>query len=638
MNQVQAEISQVDFIQQQCPVPGSDKEALNQALQGSLCGIATYIKLSNGQYWVLSRYEDDVWEFSASEFAAGTEKGGCKLDFTAIGDINARAIAKWIIWSKRASGIKPSSLNSNLLNLKLFFSWLSKSDTLSADGLTAWTARCYVAHAKSLKVKRKGELTHLGPKTLSKRFAAVQDIYTYGRSFGFVKEHPWVGSTANEQAGYVGAVRLETETKAATPIIPAETLKALSLFTKGFFDRADELLDIRGKLRAFISAGNSSNYRERQVRKYLQSLDVGFDTLGDLNEALLLLRDSCIFWILLTTGMRIHEVQGIERRAYRTETKDGETYYYIQSRSEKTYEGLTEWIAPKIAVDAIDILERYSSDLQARVERQLATAIERGDHQEVNRLQSITGKVSLASDGTTVGSGVSVLSPKNITTRRLPNLCAQIGSDWDLSAHQFRRTFANHVAHSELGDLRALKEHFKHWSGGMTALYASNDKLDQELFEDLLREQHWAEEQIKFDWFELDKPITGSPNGIASNIMKVRGDKDHIKMFKTHKDMVKSYSAGVSIKGTGIGFCTNDKECVGGMCDECDYGIIDTTHIPHWEGVLVQQINLSALTDIGEAGQAAVAGGMARAEKVLGALGVDVNKIKLENSNNNQAL
>jgi hypothetical protein len=54
--------------------------------------------------------------------------------------------------------------------------------------------------------------------------------------------------------------------------------------------------------------------------------------------------------------------------------------------------------------------------------------------------------------------------------------------------------------------------------------------------------------------------------------------------------------------------------------------------------VLVQQINLSALTDIGEAGQAGVAGGMARAEKVLGALGVDVNNIKLENSNNNQAL
>lgn len=102
--------------------------------------------------------------------------------------------------------------------------------------------------------------------------------------------------------------------------------------------------------------------------------------------------------------------------------------------------------------------------------------------------------------------------------------------------------------------------------------------------------------------------------------------------------MVQSYSADIPIKATGIAWCTNDKECVGGMCDECDYGIIDTTHIPHWKGVLVQQINLSALTDIGEAGQAGVAGGMARAEKVLGALGVDVNNIKLENSNNNQAL
>ena len=69
----------------------------------------------------------------------------------------------------------------------------------------------------------------------------------------------------------------------------------------------------------------------------------------------------------------------------------------------------------------------------------------------------------------------------------------------------------------------------------MTALYASNDDLDQELFEELLREKYWVEEEIKYSWFELDMPITGGD--IAEKIIQVRSNEQNIKTFGAVKDV-----------------------------------------------------------------------------------------------------
>lgn len=171
---------------------------------------------------------------------------------------------------------------------------------------------------------------------------------------------------------------------------------------------------------------------------------------------------------------------------------------------------------------------------------------------------------------------------------------------------------------------------------GLGIGYAYNDDLDRELFEEMLREKYWVEEQIKFDWFDLDSPITGGI--IADRIMQVRGDEEHIKTFKTKQDMVRAYSANIPIRSTGIGWCTNDDDgCMGGKCDECDHGIVDKNNLKHWEGMLIQQITLSDVDDIGEAGKAAAANGMQRCEKVLTSLGMNVEAMKVEIGNEIQA-
>ena len=226
------------------------------------------------------------------------------------------------------------------------------------------------------------------------------------------------------------------------------------------------------------------------------------------------------------------------------------------------------------------------------------------------------------------GNSIILLSGETITSNRLPNLCKKIGSDWNLSAHQFRRTFANYAVHSELGDLRALKDHFKHWSITMTALYAFNDELDAELFEELLREKYLVEEEIKQDWFELDSPITGGD--MANNIKRLRENGELIKTFGSRQEMAKAYSSSIPIRSTGIGWCTNDDECKCGKPDSCESGIVDKRHLPYWEGMLVQQMELMQVDDIGEAGKTAVEKGMRRCEKVLSALGIDVDAMKQE--------
>lgn len=597
MSSIELILTKAEFLAQQCPKPSAS--VLEQAIDGSLTGIVTYIKLANGDYQTISRYEEDVWVHPASKGTKATRESSLKLNFAKISDAQMKRMAKWVIWSKMKEGLAVDSQRGTLDKLNSYFQWVLSTDTTATHGLTAFTSSAYVKHVNTLTSKRKGEVKPLASVTKTHKFLALEELYRHCKAFDFVKEHPWSESSASEQAGRVGEVLKEARNKPKTPIIPDEVLIPLCQFTKSYLDQADEIL---------VSAKKKEQ---------------------------LLLRDSCIFWLLLTTGMRIHEVLGIKRGAYRSETKDDTTFYYIETVSEKTHTGLAEWIAPEIATTAIDILGRLSAPLQAQLERDLQKAQANNDHTEVHRLEEISDHICL-SKIQRKGNQITLLSGMTITDLRLPNLCKQIESEWNLSAHQFRRTFANYAVHSELGDLRALKDHFKHWSITMTALYAFNDDLDTELFEELLREKYLVEEEIKQDWFELDTPITGGD--MAQNIKRVREDGELIKTFGSREDMVKAYSSSIPIRSTGIGWCTNDDECKCGKPDSCESGIVDKRHLPYWEGMLVQQMKLMQLDvdDIGEAGIASVKKGMERCEKVLIALGVDVEAMKHEISKREQ--
>ncbi|WP_228767398.1 site-specific integrase [Vibrio hibernica] len=626
MSSVELMLTQAELMTQQCP--SLNDSTLEQAIAGTLVGIVTYIKIDKGCYQTLSRFEDDVWVFPASKGTKSNIKSELNLSFIAISDPQMKRMAKWIMWSKLKKGLALGTLRRTLNSLKLYFSWINSSDNSGIQSLTTFTAKAYVKYVNALTTVKNSKIKPISEIQKAHRLKTLEELYHHCKAFDFVKEHPWPESSSNEQAGYIGEV-LQERRRSKTSIIPNEVLVPLCQFTKSYLDRADELLALRDKLDAFIptAESNNANWQLTQKRKYLHSIIPQYQGLHDFNKDLWLLRDSCIFWLLLTTGMRIHEVLGIKRGAYRSEAKNDMTYYYIETVSSKTKTGLAEWIAPEIATQVIDILDRYSFPLQGRLESDLFKAKANNNYVEVHRLEGISNHVLLTIEPGNQNS-INLLSCHSISGDRLPNLCNQIDSNWNLSAHQFRRTFANYVAHSELGDLRALKDHFKHWSITMTALYAFNESLDAELFEELLREKYLEEEQIKQDLFDLDMPITGGK--IATRIKQVREDDELIKTFGSREEMVKAYSSSIPIRSTGIGWCTNDDECKCGKPDSCDSGIVDKRHLPYWEGMLIQQMKLLHLDDIGEAGKSAVEKGMERCEKVLSALGVDVEAMKLE--------
>ncbi|MEZ8107273.1 hypothetical protein [Vibrio cortegadensis] len=332
MSSIELILTEAEFLTQQCPKPNDT--VLEQAIVGSLTGIVTYIKLANGEYQTLSRYEEDEWTFPASKGTKAARANQLKLNFATISDAQMKYMAKWVAWSKMKEGLAVGSLDNYLDCLKSYFQWVLNSDTTATHGLTAFTSSAYVKHVNAITLKRNGEVKPLEPGTRVLKFLALENLYLYCEAFDFVKEYPWTESSANEQAGMVGKAR----NKPKTPIIPDDVLIPLCQFTKSYLDKADEIL---------------TSARKKES---------------------LLLRDSCIFWLLLTTGMRIHEVLGIKRGAYRSETKDDTTFYYIETVSEKTHTGLAEWIAPEIATKAIDILGRLSAPLQAQLERDLLKA------------------------------------------------------------------------------------------------------------------------------------------------------------------------------------------------------------------------------------------------------------------------
>ena len=60
-------------------------------------GIITAVKLSDGQYHVLSRYEDSLWQLPHHWFPHGVQNGQKKLNFERIGTQKLRVAAKLIM-------------------------------------------------------------------------------------------------------------------------------------------------------------------------------------------------------------------------------------------------------------------------------------------------------------------------------------------------------------------------------------------------------------------------------------------------------------------------------------------------------------------------------------------------------------
>lgn len=583
-------------------------------------GIVTSIPLNNREHFVLSRYEDDVWYLPDSWFSVNVNASNRKLNFKRIRAPALRAEAKRImflqIWGNgdQFSIPRGKTLSSHFQNLVSWVEWLRTQAIYTHADVTPLVAQRYVKHVRSLE-NRQSEQKQLAARSQLFRFSAVEICWKQLRNTPCEFDHPWADSSAIALSGHY------SHGKPSTLIIPEDVLAILFQYAESQLARADELLDHRDFLSGIVlkSTNRTGQGQERNGILSARGWPYG---VQNLNEALTILRDCCFLLILTTTGIRAHELASIKRDQWFSELRDGDRFYFLRSRSEKTYAGETQWICPEIAITSVRTLERLSEPLQADLERTIDQAIVDCNHVEISRLQGISGCVSL----TKANNKVKVLSGGSLI-KRLQCLTEHLKCNWRITPHQFRRTFANHVVHHKLGDLRYLRDHFKHWSLDMTALYAMNEVQDLELYDEIYRAFDEKRQSIIGHWLERDTPLSG---GMAPYVREMRGKHERVRTYKNRREMIDAISELVYLRSTGIAWCTNDTglDCAGGQCEDCEHGCIDESHKSFWKGLYAQQIELRQIDDCGKAASETVERTIRRCERVLMDLGVNIEELK----------
>lgn len=580
--------------------------------------IVTALKKNRDSYLVLSRFNDDIWYFPDSWFPSNTQQSSRKLVFSKIDSCwhgPLKTIMSRIIYDdtndRKFSG---STYVGTFKLLRSITTWLESVNITDMRKINSIVGHQFLTYLK------KSDLS----QNYQQRLARVLD-----KSWGLLNgtkyqfSHPWGGEN------YQSIIQHEKSLSPKTEIIPDSVLTVLFNSAENDLERVEWVLECRDIANAIAKEYSHMCYEAIAARRKKALSDLGWeDKYYSIAATIFRIRTSCIVIILLTTGMRVHEVINIKNNGFRSEVKDGDRFHYILSSSDKTYEGDTEWLAPEIAVTAVKIAQRLASPAQQQAIIEYKSAIKNNDDKEAERLFNIRDNVFLGKCGNSLGDDrkpVSTLSGHAVRGI-IRNYCKSLKVE-PISPHRFRRTFANYVVHSNLGDLRYLRDHFKHWSIDMTTLYGANEKLDMELFDLLYSEFDIEKKEIVSHWLDPDTPLSG---GLAFKLSNLRSKSEDVHHHTSQEDMVNEIAKHVNIRATGIAWCTNERNgCGGGRCEECEHGIVDDSQRFHWEAMLEQQLELIPLVeDCGEAGIASIQNGVDRCKKVLNDLGVDTSEME----------
>jgi hypothetical protein len=279
---------------------------------------------------------------------------------------------------------------------------------------------------------------------------------------------------------------------------------------------------------------------------------------------------------------------------------------------------------PEAAVQAVRVMERwakpYQDQLGAEIEMRRIRDPRDPEIAEASRHQKA---LFLASEPrrensvrTISGAGLNVALKRFARSRSV---------QWPLASHQFRRKFANYAARSQFGDLRYLKEHFKHWSLDMTLGYALNGSQEMELYAEIQGELDEIKTSVVESWLNPGARLAG---GYGTNVVAWRGSNP-VTIFKDRKHLVRSLAESTPIRSNGHAWCTADDDlCVGNglertRCGGCGNAVIGTKHAHIYRGLHDHLQEVAKVPDIGPGGLKLVERDMQRCRSVLAALGQD---------------
>jgi hypothetical protein len=343
---------------------------------------------------------------------------------------------------------------------------------------------------------------------------------------------------------------------------------------------------------------------------------------------------------------------------------DGETFFWLQGTTYKLEHEPkpAEWMVPEVVGKAVAVATRLGEPERARGDERIKvlkrTAMDRNlDEQSRAKIQMKLERVRrnrnalMAIYSSEYGS-ISVVG--NQTARnglrafsKMANLIVEQqdmdgvvkrdrirpGELWPLTPHEFRRTFAVYVARHVLGDIRYLREHFKHWSLDMTLYYARHDSgADRALINDIMTERDELQSLIIHSWMHPHSSLSGV-GGHRIAAFRSRGE---VKTVRDMRDFCHKLGESVFIRGTGHSWCMASGNGCGGQglydavrCTSCSEGVIDSTHIDIWKGIRQQQIDVLQCPDLGTPSRERSLEHLRKAERVLADLGAEVPPFKL---------
>jgi integrase len=597
----------------------------------------------DGSPMVVSRFDDDVWDFYpyiTQECVAASHK---QIDWRArlpdgrrLTDSEHAALlnsAKAFIWSLFADPIegrrRPAMLTLVTRSKTLLFllRWMVDQRLPRFINLAGRTLAYAQSVARSLDGKP------VSKTTLGHRLQVLEDIHWQRAKLDdALQVHPWPGESIASLSGFGRGSRNYVPTTEPIPDRVAVQLAQISIdYVR---NRGPQILDARDAKDAALQQKREAGYGHDTLKCTRAAIvrQWGYENAYKLTIDLNRLRTACYIVIALFSGLRESEVMSLAENciAHRLSRDGSCEVIWLHGTIYKTGERPKAWQVPSVVEEAVAILTRLTAPLRDGLRREvyelrahIPTAIDSEKSRLVRQLtigERHQDKLFLSTHARE-RKRISVLSAASVYNE-LRRFCTdhgirgENGRAYPLHSHQFRRSYARFMACAELGDLLTLRDHFGHWSLDMTVYYADGASeeyvVDQELLDMVTAEKQTRQKEIVRDYLESDAPLANGEHWLGQWRARVR-------TAPSKEALIAECAGAITINGTGHSWCVGNARgmsCGGlcvfepAMCVDCPYGIIGPEHRPVWEGIRDQQREALALHDMGASGQA-------RAQRIL---------------------
>lgn len=607
-----------------CSGPANLSERERNAL------VVTYTRGPDGMVHPLSRYGDDVWDFTPLFPHAARGDTDKRIDWT-------KVPAEWVALLKdslatfvrvrRPGGLRldPATLPKRFVTLNAFAKWCS------ANGIERYSQATPFDLARYLQKLRDDRVYD---RTLSGHMQLLRRVYD-------MREHLF-DSFSDATAREISSENLgplwepDADDARRTELLPMAEAAALFTAALDVLGGADRVLDVRDELEGTWAAqrGRAERKHWGETVKRPRVVAAGFKDVYAFESRLMDIRTAAYIVLAQSTGCRVHELGDAKVGCVFEEVIDGVTYCWLKASTRKIGDGPEKWLAPEVARHAARVLERHSAPLREQlktrlIELEIAYASQKAGRAplatEITEVKRNVDRLFLsAGPGGKIGSTDTKCHNKqlNAFARRMR---ITLGSR--LHTHRFRRTYAVIVVRLNKGirvDLVTLKQHFKHASVLMTEWYSALSDADRELLGMIDDEVDLFDGALVDHWLQPGTPLSG---GLGERIKAYAGRHHKPIIFKSRKAFLEGIRDGLSIRATGHSWCLAEGSGCGGQglfeavrCADCGHAVIDDGHIPIWQGIRAQQQELLTLDDIGPGGRQKATDALAKAEEVLGTL------------------